>query len=212
MDLYFMPLACSMATRIALYEAGVTANYIEVDRKTKQTAGGENFFAVNPLGLVPVLRTDEGELVTENTAILQYVADQFPAAALAPASGIARTRLQEWLGFIGTEVHLAMFTPLFTPKTPEAYRELVISKGASRLDYLNKHLTGRKFLLDHLSVADAYLFTVLSWSRAVPAIDLSKWPAIKEYIRNLRERPAFAKALAEEGALYQAEQARHKAA
>jgi len=212
MELYFSPLACSMATRISLYEVGAAARYIEVDPKTKKTAEGADFFAVNPLGLVPVICTDEGELVTENAAILQYVAERHKAAALAPEGGMERTRLHQWLCFIGTELHKASFTPLLSRKTPEETRAQTLDYAKRRLDYLNKYLEGREFLLDRFSVADAYLFTVLNWTRAVSAIDLSKWPAIKAYVKRLRERPSVARALAEEVALYQAEQARHKAA
>src|ERR1700755_2610323 len=113
MDLYFSPMACSLATRIALYEAGVEANFLEVDPKTKQVAGdGSDFRPVNPLGLVPTLRTDDGEVLTENAAILQYVADRFPSANLGTGAGIDRSRLHQWLCFIGTELHKSLFVPL----------------------------------------------------------------------------------------------------
>ncbi len=112
MDLYFSPLACSMASRIALYEADAPARFIEVDPKTKRTLEGEDFLTVNPLGLVPAIRTDDGEVLTENAAILQYIADHFPSAALAPRTGMARSRLHQWLCFIGTELHKAVFVPL----------------------------------------------------------------------------------------------------
>jgi glutathione S-transferase len=103
MDVYFSPLSCSMASRIALYEANASARFIEVDPKTKRTLDGADFLAVNPLGLVPVIRTDDDEVLTENAAILQYIADGVPDAALAPSRGMARSRLQQWLSFIGTE-------------------------------------------------------------------------------------------------------------
>src|SRR5262245_49161871 len=102
MDLYFSPLACSMATRIAFYEAGAAARFVEVDPKIKRTRDGADYYAINPLGLVPAIRTDDGEVMTENAAILQYVADRFPGANLAPPSGMGRARLQQWLCFIGT--------------------------------------------------------------------------------------------------------------
>ena len=117
MDLYFSPLACSMATRIALYEAGADAQYIYRDRN-KRLPDGADFFQINPLGMVPTLRTDEGDLLTENGAILQYVAERFPGADLAPRGGIERTRLQQWLSFIGTELHKAVFIPLLDKKAP----------------------------------------------------------------------------------------------
>ena len=211
MDLYFSPLACSMATRIALYEAGASARFIEVDTKAKRLVDGGDFLAINPLGYVPVIRTDNGELLTENSAILQYVAAQFPKSSLAPADGIERSRLQAWLCFIGTELHKGLFTPLLERKAPEAAKQYAINRYGSRLDYLNTYLKGREFLLDRFSVADAYLTTVLNWSRAT-SLDLEQWPAVKTYFDRMRARPAIARAFAEEGALFVQEQARHKAA
>ncbi|MGN6284884.1 MAG: glutathione S-transferase N-terminal domain-containing protein [Afipia sp.] len=213
MDLYFSPLACSMATRIALYEAGADAAYLEVDPKTKQVQqDNSDFHAVNPLGLVPTLRTDDGIVLTENAAILQYVAERFPAAGLAATSNLERSRLQQWLCFIGTELHKGLFVTLLDPTASKDVKDYVLKKNLSRLDYLNAYLDGRKFVLDHFSVADAYLATVLNWSQATPMIDFNQWPAVKDYLRSMRKHPSVAKAMAEEVVLYQAEQARHKAA
>jgi len=213
MDLYFSPLACSMATRIALYEAGVSANYLEVDPKSKKVQNdGSDFTAVNPLGLVPTLRTDDGLVLTENAAILQYVADRFPQAGLGTASNVERSRLHQWLCFIGTELHKGLFVPVLDKNSPPEMKTYVLGKGLSRLDYLDSYLKGREFLLDHFSVADAYLVTVINWTMATPPIELSKWPAVKAYYERLRARPSIARAVAEEFKLYQAELARHKAA
>src|SRR5215510_13354218 len=107
MELFFSPLACSMASRIALYEAGAPATFVEVDPKTKRTLSGIDYLTINPLGLVPALRLDSGEVLLENAAILQHIADRYPESALAPGSGLARARLQQWLSFIGTELHKA---------------------------------------------------------------------------------------------------------
>jgi glutathione S-transferase len=212
MQLYFSPLACSLATRIALYEAGADARLVEVDPKTKRIMDdGSDYTQVYPLGMVPALRTDDGELITENAAILQYVADRFPAAKLAPERGIARTRLQQWLCFIGTELHKALFIPLFDKKAPDGTAANTLAKGESRLAYLNDHLTGREFLLDGFSVADAYLYTVLNWSMATP-VKFDRFPAIAAYFERMKQRPSIAKAFAEELALYKAEMARHKQA
>jgi glutathione S-transferase len=211
MDLYFSPLAWSMATRIALYEAGAEAGYIYANTRTKRLPDGADFFAISPLGMVPVLRTDEGELLTENAAILQYVADRFPKAELVPADGIGRARLQQWLCFIGTELHKAVFIPLLDSKAPAEAKAYAAEKAPARLGYLDKYLTGREFLLDAFSVADAYLYTVLNWSR-VTALDLTQWPALKAYLSKLHQRPSIAKAVGEEGALYAEQQARNKAA
>jgi glutathione S-transferase len=210
MDVYFSPLACSMASRIALYEAGAVARFIEVDPKTKRTRDGADFFAVNPLGLVPTIRTDDGEILTENAAILQYIGDRFPDAALAPSGGMARSRLQQWLCFIGTELHKALFTPLFDAKMPDEAKVRALEKGDSRLAYLNTHLTAGEFLLDRFSVADAYLVTVLNWQIATP-VDLNKWPVVEDYYARLKQRPSIVRALSEEHALYAEEMKRHKA-
>lgn len=210
MELYFSPLACSMATRIALYEAGADARYIQRGRN-KRLQDGSDFYQINPLGMVPTLRTDDGELLTENAAILQYVADCFPQAALAPTGTMERARLQQWLSFIGTELHKAVYLPLLQAKQPAEAKAYALGLADARLGIVDKHLTGREFLLDRFSVADAYLYTVLNWSRVTP-IDLTKWPAIEAYRANLSKRPSVAKAVAEEGALYAEEQARTKAA
>jgi len=213
MDLYFSPLACSMATRIAMYEAGESANYLEVDPKTKVVqTDGSDFRLINPIGLVPTLRTDDRVVLTENAAILQYVADRFPKAGIGTTSSIERSRLQQWLCFIGTELHKGLFVPLLDRKAPQEMKAYVLEKNASRLDYLDNYLKGREFLLDHFSVADAYLVTVINWTMATPPIELAKWPNLKVYYERLRARPSVAKAVAEEFELYKAELARNKAA
>ena len=213
MDLYFSPLACSMATRIALYEAGAPANFIEVDPKTKKVLkDNSDFYAINALGLVPVVRTDDGAILTENAAILQHVAERLAGSSLGAKEGIERSRLQQWLCFIGTELHKGLFTPLLGKNVPAEVKSYTLEKYLSRLDYLDDYLKGREFLLDHFSVADAYLVTVINWTMATPPIELAKWPNVKAYYERLRQRPSFAKAIAEEFELYKAEQARRKAA
>jgi glutathione S-transferase len=213
MDLYFSPLACSMATRIALYEAGESANYLEVDPRTKVVQNdGSDFRKVNPLGLVPTLRTDDGTVLTENAAILQYVAERFPKANLGAGAGIERSRLHQWLCFTGTELHKGLFVPLLDKKAPPEVKSYVLEKNLSRLDYLENYLKGRDYLLDHFSVADAYLVTVINWTMATPPVELAKWPAVKAYYERLRTRPSVAKAISEEFELYKAELARQKAA
>jgi glutathione S-transferase len=202
MEIYFSPLACSMTSRIALYEAKADARFVEVDTAAKRTKDEDaDYLAINPLGLVPALRTDDGAVITENAAILQYLAEHFPDAALAPRGGIERTRLQQWLSFIGTELHKAVFNPLLDRKAPEGAKEFAIGKSQLRLDIVARHLEGRDFLLDRFSVADAYLVTVLGWTAVVP-IDLARWPVLASYVARLRTRPSVARAIAEEGALY----------
>jgi glutathione S-transferase len=211
MDLYFSPLAGSLAARIALYEAGAEARFIEVDPKTKRTADGFNFAAIHPLGLVPFLRLDDGSLLSENAAVLQYIANRFPEANLAPTDELARARLQQWLSFIGTELHQRLFCALLDEAAPEGTRTHNLMKGEPRLRYLNDHLSDREFLLDHFTVADAYLYAVLNWSVAT-RVSLSRCPAIKDYHRRLRMRPSVARAYQEELMLYQAKLASHHAA
>lgn len=211
MDLYFSPMACSLAARIALYEAGADARFIEVDPRTKRTLDGEDYRRIYPLAMVPLIRLEDGSMLTENAAILQYIASRYPEAKLAPTGELERARLQQWLCFIGTELHKAMFIPLFDQKAPDGTRTHTLERYQSRLAYLNDHLRDREYLLDRFSVADAYLYAVLNWT--VPTrVDLTAWPAIKSYHERLQARPSIARAFREEYALYQAELARHKAA
>src|SRR5262249_38707385 len=132
MDLYFSPLACSMATRIALYEAGAPANFRQVDNKAKRMDDGTDFLSINPMGQVPVLRTDSGEMLTENPVVLQYVADQYPESGLAPQSGMPRYRLQQWLGFITSELHKVVFIPLLDPRSVEGAKNYATGKVGQR--------------------------------------------------------------------------------
>lgn len=200
MDVYYSPLACSLASRIALYEAGAEARFHRVDTKAGRTADGEDFRAINPKGLVPAIRTPEGEVLTENAAVLQYIADAHPAAKLAP-QGFQRYRLQQWLNFIAAELHKYVFTPLFSPKFDDAAKAVAREAAAERFAHLDEHLTGRDWLLDDFSVADAYLAAVLNWAQALQ-IDLSPYPAVVAYRDRLRERPAVARAMGEEFAEY----------
>ncbi len=129
MDLYFTPLACSMATRIALYEAGADATYLEVDPKTKRVQqDNTDFNTINPLGLVPTLRTDDGDILTENAAILQHVADRFPDAKINALSARERSQLQQWLCFVGTELHKSLFNPLLDSKAPAEMKAYILEK------------------------------------------------------------------------------------
>jgi glutathione S-transferase len=205
MQLYFSPMACSLATRIALYEAGATAEFRRVDLKArpKRVEDGTDFLSLNAKGQVPVLRLDDGELLTENPVILQYVADRFPEAGLAPRDGAERRRLQSWLSFIGSELHTGVFIALLGKTSPEGARAFALGLAAERLAYLDAHLRGREFLQDRFSVADAYLAAVLNWSRAT-ALDLAAWPTVVAYHQRLLKRPAVARAVAEEFALHAA--------
>ena len=201
MKLYFSPLACSLATRISLYEAGADATYIQVDTKAKRTEDGTDFRTIHALGLVPVLEMDNGEMLTENAAILQHVADRYPAAEIAPRDPLARSRLHQWLCFIGTELHKALYIPLLDRNAPEGAKAYALTKAQSRLAWVSGALDGREYLLDRFSVADAYLLTVLNWSTVTP-VNLAPWPAIGAYLKRCHSRPAVARAFAEEKKLY----------
>jgi glutathione S-transferase len=207
MELYFAPLACSLATRIALYEAGAEAAFIQVDTKTKRVADGSDFRAVNAMGQVPVLRTDDGALLTENPAVLQYVADRYPQSGLAPQGGFERYGLQQWLNFITSELHKVVFIPLLDARAPEGAKAFAREKAGPRLAYLNDYLDDKDYLLDRFTVADAYLVTVLNWAK-LSGIDLATYPAIDAYLRRLHQRPSVARAFAEEFEIYKGEQAR----
>jgi glutathione S-transferase len=208
MKLYYSPLACSLASRIALYEAGAEATFIEVDTHTKTASDGADFRTINPLGLVPTLVMEDGATLTENAAILQHIADRFPDASLAPRDPAGRSRLHQWLSFIGTELHKALYVPLLTPGAPEGARIFALSKAQSRLSWVATMLDGHDHLLGLFSVADAYLFAVLNWSSVTP-VDLKPWATITNYQKRLMARPSVARAFLEERQLYAAELARH---
>jgi glutathione S-transferase len=213
MELYFSPMACSLASRIVLYEIGAEREirFVEVDPKTKLTLEGADYRAIYPLGLVPLLRLPDGSLLSENAAVLQYLASLNPEARLAPSDPVGRAKLQQWLCFIGTELHKALFIPLFDAKAPEGTRERTLARQRSRLDFLDDHLRDRDYLLDSFTAADAYLFVVLNWA-APTRLDLAPWPSIQAYHARLQKRPQVARATGQEFALYQAELGRHAAA
>lgn len=194
MKLYFSPGACSLSPHIVLREAGITFDSESVDLAAKKTKSGADYNAINPKGAVPALQLDNGQVLTEGSAIVQYIADQKPATKLAPAAGtMERYRLQEWLNYIASEVHKG-FSPLFSPKIPDAWKEVVKGNLASKFDHLSKNLQGKDYLMGSFSVADAYLFTILSWAKHV-GIDLAKWPVLTSYLERVGARPAVKAAL-----------------
>jgi len=199
MKLFLLPGACSLASHIALEEAGLSYETAAVNRQTKALPDGGDFMKVNPKGYVPALQLDDGVVLTEGAAILQYVADQAPAKGLAPAAGtMARYQLQGWLNFIGSEVHKS-FSPLFNPASSDDWKAAVRANLDRRLGYLNDHLGARPFLMgETFGVADAYLFTVLGWAGRVK-LDLSVWPALVAFQQRVAARPAVQTALKAEG-------------
>ena len=196
MKLYYSPGTCSLSPLIALHEAGIAVELVKVDLKTRTTASGDDYLAINPKGYVPALQLNNGEVLTEGPAILQYIADLVPASNLAPANGtLARVRLQETLNFISSEIHKG-FSPLFNPAAPAEWKTLVRENLGKRFDYLSRRLEKSPYLQgQQFSVADGYLFTVLGWCKWVE-IDLAKWPVLTAYCANVAERPKVQAALA----------------
>lgn len=199
MELYFAPGACSLASHIALIEAGLPFELKKVDTKTKKLADGGDYYAITSKGYVPALRLDNGHVLTEGTAIMPFIADQSKGTKLAPAAGtLARARLHEWLGYLNSEFHKS-FGPLFNPAANDEVKKFALENVTKRLDFLEKELAGREHLLDDgFSVADGYLFTLLGWTRYVK-IDLSKWPTLAAYATRIGARPAVQAAMKAEG-------------
>ncbi len=199
MKLFLKPGACSLSPHIVLEELGLPYQTETVDLKTKQTASGQDFLAINPKGYVPALQLDGGELLTEGPAIVQYLADLAPEKKLAPANGsLQRYQLQSWLTFIGTELHKSC-SPFFNPAAPQAMKDMACANLERRLAYVAQQLEGRDYLLGgDFSVADAYLFTVLGWFKYLP-VDLSAWPLLQAYQARVAARPAVQAALKAEG-------------
>lgn len=201
MKLYYSPGACSLAPHIALLEAGYAYDLEKVDIPNKKTASGADYWQINPKGYVPALQLDDGTVLSEVGVILQYLADQRPAAGLAPAAGtMARYHLMEWLNFVATEVHKsigALFNPKMTPEM-KVVQQGVIER---RLNALDKMMAGKPYLMgDAFSVADAYLYTVLNWTR-IHKIDLAPWPNIVAFMARVAARPQVQAAMRAEGLL-----------
>ncbi len=199
MKLYFAPHACSFAPHMVLHELGLPHTLVRVDNRSKRTSEGGSFLDVNPKGYVAALMLDDGEVLTEGPAILQYLADLKPEARLAPPNGSrARLRLQEMLSFITSEIH-AGCSPLFDAGLPDAQRDHVTAKLSRRLDHLDAALSRDDYLLHAFGVADAYLYTVLSWLPGF-SIDLARWPALARFTSRIGARDSVRAALAAEAA------------
>ena len=200
MKLFYSPGACSLSPHIALIEAGAEFQAVKVG-KDKQTEDGRDFRDINPFGYVPALELDDGSVLTEGPAIVQYLADRAPQKKLAPANGtIARYQLQEWLNFITSELH-KQFSPLFDPSMPDEAKEKFRGKIRNRFEWINEQLGDKPFLMgDDFTVADAYLFTVANWSKHT-GIDLARWPKLQAYLARVTARPDVQTALKEEGLL-----------
>jgi glutathione S-transferase len=201
MKLFLKPGACSLASHIALEEAGLAHTTEVVDLATKVTASGANFLEINPKGYVPALQLADGQVLTEGPAIMQYVADQMPAKGLAPANGtLDRYRLQGWLTFIGTELH-RNFSAFFNPAAGDDWKKAAGAMLQRRLGYVNEQLEGKQYLMgDSFTVADGYLFTVLNWAGFIK-LDLTPFAALTAYKARVGARPGVQAALKAEGLL-----------
>ncbi|ATQ43637.1 glutathione transferase GstA [Caulobacter mirabilis] len=201
MKLFYLPSACSLSPHIVLREAGLAFELDRIDLATRRTEGGEDYRRINPMGYVPALRLDDGQVLTEGAAIVQYIADAYPDRNLAPRPGtVERARVQAWLNFIAAELHKA-FTPLFRPDVTDEGRAVAIAEVGRRFDVIEAELSdGRPYLVGgDFGVADAYLFVVARW--AIPrGVGLDGWPRLKALVERIGERPTVQVALAAEAA------------
>jgi glutathione S-transferase len=199
MKLYFSPGACSLSPHIVLREAGAKFELEQVDNKAKKTKSGADFWEINPKGYVPVLELDDGRRLTEGPAIVQYIADQYPDAGLAPPCGsFDRFRVAEWLNFITSEIHKT-FGPLFRDTTPEEFKAISRENLSKRYGFLEEHFSTHHYLHgEKFSVADAYLFVVSKWLHRV-GLDTAKWPHVKAFSERIAARPKVQEAMKAEG-------------
>jgi glutathione S-transferase len=199
MQLYFSPGACSLASHITAREAGLSLDLKRADTKTKKLEDGSDYFAINSKGAVPALKLDNGQVLTEGVAIMQYLADQKPDSGLAPKNGtLERYRVQEWLNYITSEVHKS-FSPLWNPSADPAVKAWALDGLKKKFEWLDKQLAGKKYLTgDAFTVADAYLFTVVNWTNFL-GIDLAAYPTLKEFQARVAARPKVQEAMEAEG-------------
>ena len=199
MKLYYSTGACSLSPHIVLRESGLPFEAVLASTKTHKLSDGTDYYTINPKGYVPLLELDNGERLAEGPAIVQYIADQVPAKNLAPPNGtMARSRVQEWLTFIGTELHKT-FSPLFNPAMPEEAKAIFRTKLLDRLRWVDSQLEGRQYLTGaEFCVADAYLYTVTRWTKPMN-IDISTLRHLAEFMKRMEARPAVQAALKAEG-------------
>jgi len=195
MKLYYFTGACSLSPHIVALEAGLPITMVKIDAKTKKTETGADFLAVNSKGTVPALQFDDGRVLTEGPAIVQYLADQKPESGLAPRAGtFERYQLMEMLNYIASEVHKS-FSPLFNPAISAEMRETALTNLSRKFDWLSGFLGKKPYLMGNtFTVADAYLFTLLNWTGHVK-IDLGKWPVLAEFKSRIAHRPKVQEAM-----------------
>jgi glutathione S-transferase len=200
MKLYYAPGVCSLSPHIILEESGLKYGLVKTDIKTKTMEGGGDYKTINPLGFVPALQLEDGTILTEGPAIVQYIADKVPEKKLAPANGtIERAKLQSWLNFVSSEMHKG-FSPLFNPAMPAEGKALARERLLARLDHVNKHLASNDYLLGKaFSLPDAYLFTVLRWTVPVKIDLAAAHPNLVAFMKRVEARPAVHEAMRAEG-------------
>lgn len=199
MKLYFAPGVCSLSPHIVLEEAGLKYSSVKTDIRAKTTEGGGDFKKTNPLGYVPALELEDGTILTEGPAIVQYIADKAPEKKLAPANGtLDRYKMQSLLNFISSEIHKG-FSPLFNPAFPDEAKKVARERLITRLEHADKLLAGKDYLMgSQFSLPDAYLFTTLRWT--VPTkIDLTPFPNLIAFMKRMEARPAVKSAMKAEG-------------
>lgn len=200
MKLYFSRGACSLACRIIINELNLPCDYEAVDLKTKKTATGKDYLLINPKGAVPALELNNGEVLTENAVVQEYLADQNNATQLLPSMGdFKRYRVKEWLNYVTTELHKS-FGTLFNAAVPQELKDKIFMPLLEKkFDYVAKQLGDKNFLMgDQFTLPDGYLFVMLTWLKKFN-LPLSKWPNLEQYYNNLKTRPAIQKSLQEEG-------------
>jgi len=199
MKLYYAPGACSLCPHIVLLEAGLSAEAVPVNLKTHQLRDGADYYAINDRGYVPLLELDGGERITENAAIVQYLAERAPDRGLLPPAGtLARTRVQEWLAFVGSELHKG-FSPLFNPALPEEAKPIFKKKLEARFRWVDEQLAGKSWLMgEAFTVADAYLFVITGWAGHM-GVDIAGLENLAAHQARMRQRPAVQAALKAEG-------------
>jgi glutathione S-transferase len=199
MKLYYAPGACSQAVHILLHETGLAHKSERVDLRAKRTESGADYWAINPKGAVPALDLGNGEVLTENAAVLQYLGDLYGDDSMLPPVGqLRRYRVLEWLNFIATELHKG-FGPLWNPEASAESKQAARDLLAKRFDYAEKRLGAGPFLLgDHFTIADPYLFVIANWT-GIHDIDIGRWPGLVAFVRRMKERPAVQVVLRAEG-------------
>jgi len=199
MKLYHLAGSCSLASHISLIESGAKFEHYAVDRATKKTADGKDFPAFNPKGYVPALLLDDGTLLTENVAVLSYIANLDASRKLAPAPGtVGFYKVLEWLGYVNSEVHKNL-SPLFRPNTPEDMKTILREMVGQRHSFLEKSLGNRPYFTgENFTVADAYLYVTLSWRERVN-VSITHLPVLTAFYERVRARPAVQQARKEEG-------------